>query len=439
MPGLLRSHRDFRLLWAGDTVSAVGDAVTVVAFPLVALQTLGASTATAALLSGVPSVPMLVLGLPIGAWVDRLPRRPLFVASTLAAGVAVSSVPVAAALGVLSMAQLVVVALLMGTAQVVAQTSAGTLLPEVVPRDRLVEANGALQVSGSAAQIGGPSLGGLLVQGLGAAGALVADAVSFVLAGSLVLAVRSRPAARERGPRRRGALRREIGAGLRHVLADPVLRVLMVNAAIANLSLSAVFALVVPFLSRTVGLAPGLLGLVLGIGTGGGLVGAALAGRLARRLGTARLVLWSVLLGAPAGLLMPLAAPGWRLGLFVVGLFAVCVGLGLYNVTVVSYRQAATPPELLGRVTAAMRVVQQGVIPLGALLAAGLVVVLGTRGALAVSIAIDLLPGLVLLASPVRRLRELPVPDDADPSTTAGAVPHHPPSSGPRSDQLAGP
>ncbi|NEN51853.1 MFS transporter [Modestobacter muralis] len=412
MPSLLRVHRDFRLLWAGDTVSAVGDAVTFVAFPLVALETLGASTATAALLSGVPSVPMLVLGLPIGAWVDRLPRRPMFVASTMAAGAAVASVPLAAVLGVLSMAQLVLVALVMGTAQVVSQTAAGALLPEVVPRDRLVEANGALQVSGSAAQIGGPSLGGLLVQVLGAAGALVADAISFVLAGLVVLAVRSRSAVRVRESRRRGSLWREIALGLRHVLADPVLRVLMVNAAIANLALSAVFALLVPFLSRTVGLAPGLLGLLLGIGTGGGLVGAALAGRLARRLGTARLVLRSVLLAAPFGLLMPLAAPGWRLASFVAGLFVVCVGLGLYNVTVVSYRQAATPPELLGRVTSAMRVVQQGVMPLGALMAAGLTLALGARGALAVSVAIDLIPGLVLLASPVRRLRELPVPDD---------------------------
>jgi MFS family permease len=393
VPGLLRVHRDYRLLWAGDTVSAVGDAVTVVAFPLVALQTLDVSTATAALLSGVPSVPMLLLGLPIGAWVDRLPRRPVFVASSIAAGLAVGSVPVAAVLGVLSLAQLVVVALLMGTAQVVAQTAAGTMLPELVPRDRLVEANGTLQVSGSAAQIGGPSLGGLLVQGLGAAGALVADAVSFVVAGLLVLGVHSRPAVPVREPRRRGALRCEIAVGLRHVFADQVLRVLMVNAAVANLALSAVFALVVPFLSRTVGLAPGLLGLLLGIGTGGGLVGAALAGRLARRLGTARLVLWSVLLAAPFGLLMPLAAPGWRLGLFVAGLFVVCVGLGLYNVTVVSYRQASTPPELLGRVTSAMRVVQQGVMPLGALLAAGLALALGTRGALAVSAGIDLLPG----------------------------------------------
>jgi fucose permease len=119
-----------------------------------------------------------------------------------------------------------------------------------------------------------------------------------------------------------------------------------------------------------------------------------------------------VLLAAPFGLLVPLAAPGWRLGLFVGGLFVVCVGLGLYNVTVVSYRQAATPPELLGRVTSAMRVVQQGVVPLGALLAAGLALALGTRGALAVSAAIDLIPGLILLASPIRRLRELPVPRD---------------------------
>lgn len=410
--GLLRGQRDFRLLWAGDTVSAVGDAVTGIALPLVALGELHATTAATAGLAGVGYLPMLVLGLPIGAWVDRLARRPLLLASNALAAVAVGSVPAAAAADVLTFTQLVVVSLLLGATQVITQTAASAFLPEVVPRDRLVEANGALQASASAAQIGGPSVAGLLVQALTAAGALVVDAVSFAAATAALAVVRTRPGTRPTpGHRSRGALVREIRDGLRHVFADPILRVLVVNAAVANLALSAAFALLVPFLSRTVGLSAGLLGLLVGLGSAGGVLGAACAGRLARRFGTGRVVLVGVAGSTPFGLLIPLAGPGPRLLLVVAGLFVLTVGLGLYNVTVVSYRQAATPPELLGRVTAAMRVVQQGVMPLGAALAAALSLALGTRAALAWSLAIDLIPGLVLMAGPVRRLRDLPLPD----------------------------
>lgn len=408
--GLLRGHRNFRLLWAGDTVSAVGDAVTMVALPLVALGELHASTAATAGLAGVGYLPMLLLGLPIGAWVDRMARRPLLLAGNAVAAVAVGSVPVAAALGALTFAQLVVVAFVLGLTQVVTQTAASAFLPEVVPRDRLVEANGALQASTATAQIGGPSVAGLLVQVLTAAGALVADAVSFAAAGLALAAVRTRALPRRAvGRRGRDALLREVAEGLRHVGADRVLRVLMVTAAVANLSLSAAFALLVPFLSRTLGLSASVLGVLVGLGSAGGVVGAACAGRLARRFGTGRVVLAGILVSGPGGLLIPLAAPGARLVLVVVGLFVLFAGLGLYNVTVVSYRQAATPPALLGRVTAAMRVVQQGVMPLGAALGAGLALAVGTRAGLAWSIVLDLVPGLVLLASPIRRLRDLPL------------------------------
>lgn len=417
--GLLRGHRDFRLLWAGDTVSAVGDAVTLVALPLVALGTLHASVAATAGLAGVSYLPMLLLGLPIGAWVDRLPRRPLLLSSNAVATVAVGSVPLAGLLGLLTYTHLVVVSLVLGIARVVTTTAASALLPDVVPRDRLVEANGALQGSTAAAQIGGPSVAGLLVQVLTAAGALAVDAVSFAAAALALAVLRTRPLPRPPSPpRRRGALVREMRDGLRHVFADPVLRVLMVNAAVANLALSSADALTVPFLSRALGLSPGLLGLLIGLGSAGGVLGAAAAGRLARRFGTGRVVLVGVLGSTPFGLLMPFAEPGPRLVLFVVGMFVVMVGLGLYNVTVVSYRQAATPPELLGRVTAAMRVVQQGAMPLGAALGAGLALALGTRAGLLWSVVLDLVPGLVLLASPVRRLRDLPM---IEPAQTAAA------------------
>jgi MFS family permease len=412
---LLRGHRDFRLLWSGHTVSAVGNAVTLLALPLVALDVLHATTAATALLTGLSYLPTLVFGLVVGVWVDRRRKRPLMIAADTGSTVALLSVPVAAALDGLTLAQLYAVALVLGAAQLVFQTSDSALLPELLDRDRLVAGNGALQMSQGAAMVGGPGVAGLLVQAVGAGAALVVDAVSFAVSAVTVGLLRvceSAPMVRQR---RRGALRREIADGLRYVLGQPVLRVLTLNAALANLAIMGAESLFVPFLSRTVGLPAGAIGLVMGLASAGGVLGAAAAAPLAARLGTARATLLAVLVGSPAGLVVPLTDDGTRLALFVGGGFVLLGAASVYNVIVVSYRQAATPAPLLGRVTASMRVVLLGTIPLGSVLAAGLASAIGTRGALWVAVLLDLLPAVLLLASPLRTLRDLrPLPDHKD-------------------------
>ena len=415
-PRLLRVHRDFRLLWSGHTVSAIGSAVTLIALPLVALEVLHASTGATALLTGAPYVATLLLGLPAGAWVDRLRKRPVMVSADLLSATALLTVPAASALGVLTMGQLYAVALLLGLSQVLFQTADVALLPMLVERERLVAGNGALQASQSAATVAGPGLAGVLVQLFSAPVALLVDAVSFLVSAGTIRALRvteTPVAARDRS---RGALRREIADGLRYVVADPVLRVLTINAALANLAFMAADSLFVPFLNRTLGLPAGAVGLVIGLGSAGGVVGAALAGRLAARFGTARTTLIAVLVHSPAALVLPLAVRGPRLGLFVVGMFVVLAGVGVYNVTIVSYRQAATPPALVGRVTASMRAVLLGTIPLGSALGAGLATVFGTRPALWIAVVLGLLPAVVLLASPIRPMRDFPALPQPEPA-----------------------
>lgn len=419
--GLLRHHRDFRLLWSGHTVSAVGNAVTLVALPLVALDVLHATSAGAALLTGLSYLPTLLFGLPAGAWVDRHRKRPLMIAADAGSAVALLSVPVASALGGLTLAQLYAVALALGAAQLVFQTADSALLPQLLDRDRLVAGNGALQVSQAGAMVGGPGVAGLVVQAVGAAGVLVVDAASFAFSAVTVGLLRVREPTPSVRQRRRGELRREVADGLRFVLHEPVLRVLTLAAALANLALIGAEALFVPFLSRTVGLPAGGVGLVMALCSAGGVLGAAAAAPLARRLGSARTTLLAVVVGSAAGLLVPLADEGSRLVLFVAGGVVLLGAAGVYNVIVVSYRQAATPAPLLGRVSASMRVVLLGTIPLGSAFAAVLAATIGTRGALWVAVLIDLLPALVLLASPLRTLRDLPpVPDSEDESYGVG-------------------
>lgn len=407
--GLLRSHRNFRLLWLGETVSSTGSAVTFIALPLTALGRLHANTFEVATLTTAQYLPTLLIGLLVGAWVDRLPKRPVMLAADLVSAAALMSVPLSVATGGLTLAQLYAVAFVVGLSQVFFQTAYSAYLPVLVTREQLVEGNGALEASRSAAQVAGPGLAGLVVQAVGTAGALAVDALSFCVSAVSLRAIRTREAP-VAPPVQREPLRAQIAVGLRYVLADPVLRVLTLNAAVANLALTAAESVSIVFLSRTVGLSAGGLGGLLAVGSAGGVVGAVLAAPLARRLGTARATLWSVLVTAPVALLIPLTRQGPRLACFVVGFFVLLVGVAIYNVTVMSYRQAATPPELLGRVTASMRVALLGTIPLGGLLGGALGQAFGTRTALWVAFTGNLVPGLVLLASPIRRLRDLPAP-----------------------------
>lgn len=156
--------RDFRLLWIGETTSKVGSAVTAVALPLVAVTTLHANTFEVAALTSAEWLPWLLMGLPAGAWVDRLPRRPVMLGCDVVSAAAFASVPLAAAFGLLTVAQLYAVATIGGAASVFFSTAYLVFLPSIVTDDALVEGNAKLQGSESAAQLVGPALAGGVAQ-----------------------------------------------------------------------------------------------------------------------------------------------------------------------------------------------------------------------------------------------------------------------------------
>ncbi|AEW92659.1 major facilitator transporter [Streptantibioticus cattleyicolor NRRL 8057 = DSM 46488] len=217
--GPLRRHRDFRLLWCGQTTAKFGTAVGGVAMPLVALTALRADTFEVGVVGAAAWLPWLLVGLPAGAWVDRLPRRAVMVCADVAALVLFGSVPVAAWCGVLTMAHLLAVALLGGVAAVFFQTAYSACLPGLLdPRDQ-AEGNARLHGSASAAQIAGQSAGGLLAQAAGAGDGLAANAAGFAV--SLLCLARIRHREPPRTARRDGTrLRHEVAVGLRLVLGD---------------------------------------------------------------------------------------------------------------------------------------------------------------------------------------------------------------------------
>jgi predicted MFS family arabinose efflux permease len=404
--GLLR-QRNFRLLWAGETVSETGNSMAVVGVPLLAIAVLHASTFAVSALTAAAYLPWLVIGLPAGAWADRLPPRPLMVGCDIVSALLYASLPVAAWLGILTIGQVLVVALLAGAANVFFATAYQVYLPALVTADELMEGNAKLQGSMSVATIGGSSAAGLAARAVGDATALLFNAGSFLVSAACLLSIRA--AAPPRRPAERTTtIRAEISEGARFIGRDALLRPLTSYAALANLAYSGSTALVVVFLVRVAGFGPAAVGLLMATSGVGGIAGAMVARRVAARLGTARGLLLTTLGGGLFGLLIPLTGPGPRAAFYVVGAAVVGAGITSGNIIVASFRQTYTPPHMLGRITASQRFLVFGTIPLGALIAGGLGTALGVRSALWIILTIYALSGTLLLTRAFRADKNLP-------------------------------
>ncbi|WP_432093168.1 MFS transporter [Streptomyces sp. bgisy100] len=417
-PGGPLRMRDFRLLLAGATAGQVGAQVTLVALPLVAVLELHASAFQVGLLTAAETAAFLLVGLPAGAWVDRMRKLPLLIRADVVRAVAMAGIPVAAALDVLTMAQLYVVALITGVATVFFDVAHQSYLPRLLPQEQLVAGNGALETVRSSAQIAGPGLGGGLVQLVGAHLAIVADAVGYALSALFLLGIRRPEPAPEPAPD--ASLRREIGEGLRFVLGRPLLRVIAATTGLGNFFTALLMAVQTVFLVRVLGLSPAAVGLMLSAAAVGGLAGALAAGPLARALGQARIIWLSSLVTGPFALLWPLAGSGATATLFAIGSGVVFFGAVVYNVAQVSFRQALCPPRLLGRMNATMRFLVWGTLPLGALVGGAVADAAGPRAAVWVCAVGFLLVPLPLLFSPLRRMRDLPVPVPGEEPAAAG-------------------
>ncbi len=398
---LLRRHRDFRLLWIGETVSRFGSATSSVALPLIAISMLEATTFQVGLLTAAAWAPWLLIGLPAGAWIDRRHRRPILLAASAASFLLTAALPFAAWAGVLTIQLLLTAALLAGAAAVLFQTADTAYLPTLLDRADHAEGNAKLHGSGSAAQLTGLGCGGLLVQFAGPANALLVDATTFLIALACLAAIQYRER-RTTYARRAGRIR----AGISLVAKDVWLRTLTIFGAVSNLALMGYQAIVVVFLVREAGLSPGTVGGLIAAATSGGILGAFAGRRLAVRFGTARALLFCEL-GLPTlALLIPLSSLSpW---LYLVGGFGVSLGVVGGNVVKATFHQSYCPPELLGRLTATTSFVNYGTIPLGALLGGTLGELLGLGPALWITTAGVPLAGLVLLFSPIRRRRDLP-------------------------------
>jgi Na+/melibiose symporter-like transporter len=323
------------------------------------------------------------------------------------------SVPVAAWYGYLGIAQLLVVAFCAGTAKVFFRTAFQAYLPTVVGRDRLAAGNAMMQGSAATAEVAGPGIAGAMAQVFGAVMAVLVDAISFLVSALCLFGIRARERPTE-DPRRTAGLPHQIAAGLRYVAGDPFLRTLTLFGALGNLILVAIQTLQVVFLVRVVGVTPGLAGLLIASMGLGGVVGAVSVRPIIHRLGTARTLLWCQLCTAPFGLLLPVTGHGTRLVPFALGSAVLAAGIVAGSVVTATFRQSYCPPYLLGRVTSVMSFLVIGVMPVGALIGGSAGSALGVRQALWILGGSLMLPVLVLVLSPISRLRDLPSRREVD-------------------------
>ncbi len=397
---------DFRWLWLGETTSKLGSSISSVAIPLVAVTVLNASTFEVGMLTAASWLPWLLVGLPAGAWVDRLRRRPLMLACNVASALLLLFVPIAAVAGFLTVGLLLAVALLMGTANVFFQTAYQVFIPALLSKEDLPKGNAKLQGSESAAHVAGPGLAGLIAQSAGALGGLIADAASFVISTVCLLRIRGGEPAIE--PRKLN-LRRDIKEGWSFLARDPYLRVFTVGGALSNLVLTGYQTILVVFLIREVGVTPGGVGALLMSMSVGGVLGAMSASRITARFGTSHGMLLTLFLTSPFAILIPLTGQGWRLGFVIAGGFMVGAGVVVNNIIRSSFRQSYVPREMLGRVTVSMMFLNFGTIPLGGLIGGFLGEAVGVRPTLWIMTTAVAMAPLVLLLGPMRTGRDLPV------------------------------
>jgi MFS family permease len=406
----LWANRAFVAVWSAATISIFGSLVTRMALPFVAILVLDASAFEVAMVRSIDLAAALAIGLVAGAWVDRLRRRSVLIWADVGRAILLGSIPVAFVGGWLSLGQLLAVTFVAAILTTFFDAADNAYLPTIVERERLVEANGALAASGSAAEFTAFGIAGFLVQVLTAPVAILVDSISF-LASALLLGTIRRPEPPPPPRQDREPVGREIRAGLAVVVRDPILRA-FATAQMAQAALWGVFGAVwILFATEDLGLGPAAIGIIAGIGGLASLGGALVAARVTRRFGIGRVAIVSMLLAAVGTAFIPLAPAGAPV------VAALCLivqqlvndsAVTVYDITETSVRQAIVDNRQLGRVAATFHV-GAGLAQLTAAIVAGLLAeVIGLRAVAALGPLGGLVAALALWLSPVRRLGSLP-------------------------------
>ncbi|HEY0792669.1 MAG TPA: MFS transporter [Chthoniobacterales bacterium] len=400
-------NRAFGFFWLGQSVSTLGSQVTAFAVPLLAAITLHATPLQMGLLRAAEFAPFLIFTLPAGFWADFGIRRLLMVCTNLVQGFAIVLVPIAVLAGLLRLEVLYLLMFVMGSLKTVFEMAYQTYVPELVERDQLVTANSRIMLSYSLGQSAGPGFAGLLVEWLGAPVAVLIDAFSYLICALSIFQIDRQETRRFKPPH---LMAREIVDGFRMVATQPHIRALLWLLSLNNLFMNALMAVLVLFVTRELGVRPGLFGVIVSLGGLGAISGALGAERFGAKVGPGRVVIFACLLAALAALCFP-AIPGGS-GLKVVWLTAAYFFLSMGGSAITVYawtiRQLLTPRQVLGRMNGAFRFAVTGVMPFGAVLGGWLGGCMGIRHTLVLLACCWVFSCLLACLSPLWTLRNLP-------------------------------
>jgi MFS family permease len=408
VPELLR-ERQFRRYWSAQTISMFGDQISGIAFPLAAVLVLHADAAEMGYLTALVWLPSLLFGLHAGAWVDRRgQRRATMIGADLGRFALLATVPLCYALHVLTLGQLLAVAFAAGTLSVLFNVSDSALFVAVVPAEKYVDGNSLVYASRALSFVGGPSLGGLLVQLLSAPAAIAADALSFL--GSAFFLHRIRPTEPPPDRSAKGA----VTAGARFIVRSPIVRASLISIAIINFFNLMFSALYLLYVVRELHIGAGLIGLVLGAAATGGVAGAAVTKRLADRIGVGRAYAAGCAMFTTPLMLVPLAGGPKPLVLVTLFIAEFTSGFGVMvlDISIGSIFAAVIPDGVRSRVSGAFQAVNYGTRPVGALLGGALGTLIGLRPALWIASAGGVIGVVLLLPSALPAYRMPPAADN---------------------------
>ena len=400
-------------VWVGGTVSGFGSEITFLALPFTAVLVLDASPLQMGILAAAGSAPSLILGLGVGVWVDRRKKRPIMSATDYGRALLLLAVPIAAAFQVLRIEYLYAIALGIGLLGLFFRVANRSMLPLLVARDELVEANSKLAISRSGSQVAGPGVAGILVQLFTGPAALIVDAVTFVISALAIRSIQALEPEPEASPKG-GDFLDEARQGLVLIWRNRVLLAIagvVGGIAVFNAMFEAVWLL---YVSKNLGLEPFTFGIMFSMSSVGFMLGAFVADRVIGWAGVGRAIVLGVVMAGLSDLATPLVG-GPVVTVVALLTFANLffgVGATVAGVSMESLRQATTPLRLQGRMNGVMNSLEVGLVPIGALLGGVLGQTIGLRPTLFLAAGGEMAAVVWILLTPVWSLRDLPEPSD---------------------------
>jgi MFS family permease len=406
----LWSNRDFLHLWSAETISQFGSQLGLLAIPLIAALVLDASPLEMGILTAAGQAPRLLIGFFAGAWVDRLPRKPIMVVTDIGRALTYAVIPVAWFLDGLSIELLLLVAAIEGCQTVFFNAAWSAIIPGLVQRKHLADANGKLMASVSLAQVTGPALAGTLIAWLSGPVVMWITSATFGLSAWFLQHIRKPETRRERDEASPTRLIDEVREGFRELMGSRIVRPLTTSSMVINLGGNMFMSVYVLYMAQDLGLSSRGIGLVYASGGVGALIASMIAAPMAARFGVGRIVLWSAAAFGLANLFVPLAilVPEHALPLIIFSEMAAWMSLQVFNVNRFSLRQALTPDHLMGRVSSSTLTLVGGAQLTGSLLGGVIGQVFSVHVALFVSVGIMALAAGVVWASAVPSIGEMP-------------------------------